>query len=197
MAYSLISPTTSNLTIKKSRFLAWVGACESRAQALQQVQQAWATHPQATHVCWALIAGGESAAVDDGEPSGTAGRPMLEVLRHHQLDQVLALVVRYYGGIPLGAGGLLRAYTEAVAGAIASGHKQLLRPKARLHFGVGYELEGQVRRDLPNFEAETESVAHTHWVQFQVQVPQDRLPALQERLQHLSQGGVVWLSAPL
>jgi hypothetical protein len=66
-------------------------------------------------VCWALLAGGQSAAVDDGEPSGTAGRPMLEVLRHQDLEGVLATVVRYYGGINLGAGGLVRAYTDAVA----------------------------------------------------------------------------------
>ena len=65
-----------------------------------------------------MLAGGQSAAVDDGEPGGTAGRPMLEVLRHQDLDGVLATVVRYFGGIKLGAGGLLRAYTEAVAQAL-------------------------------------------------------------------------------
>ncbi len=196
MTYSLSSPATSDITIKKSRFLGWVGPCESRARAMQQVQEAWATHPQATHVCWALVAGGESAAVDDGEPSGTAGRPMLEVLRHHELDHALALVVRYYGGTPLGAGGLLRAYTQAVAGAIADAQKVQLRPKTALRFGVTYELEGAVRRELLLHDAETESIAHTHWVQFHLQVPKDRLAALQERVTHLSQGGVVWLSAP-
>ncbi|WP_341648150.1 YigZ family protein [Thauera humireducens] len=59
----------------------------------------------ARHVCWALLAGGQSAAVDDGEPSGTAGRPMLDVLRHQDLEGVLATVVRYFGGVKLGAGG--------------------------------------------------------------------------------------------
>src|SRR5580693_10044419 len=72
-------------------------------------------HPGATHVCWALLAGGQSGMSDDGEPSGTAGRPILEVLRHHEVDGVLAAVVRYYGGIKLGAGGLVRAYADSIA----------------------------------------------------------------------------------
>ncbi len=65
-----------------------------RASAQAAVQQPWAEHPDAAHICRALLAGGQSAAVDDGEPSGTAGRPMLEVLRHHDLEGVLATVVR-------------------------------------------------------------------------------------------------------
>jgi putative IMPACT (imprinted ancient) family translation regulator len=80
-------------------------------------------HPEATHICWALMAGGESAAVDDGEPGGTAGRPMMEVLRHQGLEGVLATVVRYFGGIKLGAGGLVRAYNGAVAQALI-GHAE-------------------------------------------------------------------------
>ena len=69
------------------------------------------------------MAGGHSAAVDDGEPSGTAGKPMLEVLRHQDLEGVLATVVRYYGGIQLGAGGLVRAYTDCVAQALKNATK--------------------------------------------------------------------------
>lgn len=80
-------------------------------------------HPGAAHVCWALMAGGHSAAVDDGEPSGKAGKPMLEALRYQDLEGVLATVVRYYGGIQLGAGGLVRAYTDCVAQALKKATK--------------------------------------------------------------------------
>jgi uncharacterized YigZ family protein len=118
MPLTLATPVHSELLIKKSRFIGCVQSVANRAEAQAIVAELWAQHPGATHVCWALLAGGHSAAVDDGEPSGTAGRPMLEVLRHQDMEGVLATVVRYYGGIQLGAGGLVRAYTDAVAQAL-------------------------------------------------------------------------------
>ena len=118
MAHTLAAAVHSELLIKKSRFLGCVQPVADRAAAQAIVAQLRAAHPGAAHVCWALLAGGQSAAVDDGEPSGTAGRPMLEVLRHQDFDGVLASVVRYYGGIQLGAGGLLRAYTDSIAQAL-------------------------------------------------------------------------------
>ena len=101
---TLAGPVESELLIKKSRFLGRVMPVSGRAEAYAEVARLKALHPGAVHVCWALLAGGQSAAVDDGEPSGTAGRPMLDVLRHQQLEGVLATVVRYFGGIKLGAG---------------------------------------------------------------------------------------------
>jgi len=112
-----------------------------RAEALRKVAQLRHLHATASHVCWALMAGGHSAAVDDGEPSGTAGRPMLEVLRHQNLEGVLATVVRYYGGINLGAGGLVRAYTDAVAQALKGAAKVELIPLKTLACRVPYALE--------------------------------------------------------
>lgn len=123
MPFPLSAPVHSESVIKKSRFIGSVEPMADRAAALQRVVQLRAAHPGATHVCWALMAGGHSAANDDGEPGGTAGRPMLEVLRHQDLEGVLATVVRYYGGTPLGAGGLVRAYTDSVARALLGAHK--------------------------------------------------------------------------
>ncbi|MEG1327792.1 MAG: YigZ family protein, partial [Janthinobacterium sp.] len=106
MPFTIATPVHSELIIKKSRFIGCVQPMTDRASAQQVVNDLKAQHPGACHVCWALLAGGQSAAVDDGEPSGTAGRPMLDVLRHQDLEGVLATVVRYFGGIKLGAGGL-------------------------------------------------------------------------------------------
>lgn len=114
MHYTLSSAAHSDFVIKKSRFIGLITPVSGREEAQKIVHEIWQQHPSATHVCWALLAGGHSAAVDDGEPGGTAGRPMLEVLRHHDLEGVLAVAIRYYGGIPLGAGGLVRAYTDTV-----------------------------------------------------------------------------------
>ena len=86
---TLAGPVESELLIKKSRFLGRVMPVSGRAEAYAEVARLKALHPGAVHVCWALLAGGQSAAVDDGEPSGTAGRPMLDVLRHQQLEGVL------------------------------------------------------------------------------------------------------------
>ncbi|MDB5896307.1 MAG: hypothetical protein JWQ88_3838, partial [Rhodoferax sp.] len=123
MPLTLRAPVHSELLIRKSRFIGCVEQMADRGQAQARVDALRGQHPGAAHVCWALLAGGQSAAVDDGEPGGTAGRPMLAVLRHHDLEGVLATVVRYFGGVKLGAGGLVRAYTDAVAQALLQAEK--------------------------------------------------------------------------
>src|SRR6218665_2666050 len=84
--HTLAAPAHSELIIKKSRFIGCVQPMADRASAEAAVAALWRQHPGATHVCWARRAGGQSAAVDDGEPGGTAGRPMLQVLQHQALD---------------------------------------------------------------------------------------------------------------
>ncbi|MEI2744125.1 MAG: YigZ family protein [Ottowia sp.] len=148
MPWTLDQPVSHELIVKKSRFLACVQPVEGRAQALEVVAALRAAHPDAAHVCWALLAGGDSAAVDDGEPGGTAGRPMLHVLRQQALDGVLATVVRYFGGVKLGAGGLVRAYTDAVAQALLQARKVPVTRWAPLTCTLPYALEGAVRRAL-------------------------------------------------
>src|SRR5690349_23530172 len=123
-------------------------------------------YPGATHVCWALLAGGQSGMSDDGEPSGTAGRPILEVLRHHDLDGVLATVVRYFGGVKLGAGGLVRAYTDSIAQTLIDAP---LLPQVRqrtLHCAVPYAFEGLLRRELAAADATLNQVRHEGLVHF-------------------------------
>ena len=195
MPFTLKNAGSSELIIKKSRFLGWVGACAGKEQAQQILQEAWREHPDATHVCWALMAGGHSAANDDGEPGGTAGRPMLEVLRHHDLEGVLALAVRYYGGTPLGAGGLVRAYTDTVVKALDQTEKIKIRPVCDRCLGVPYELEGQVRRELIAYEAVLQSVQHLEHVQMHVQLPQDRFLEFEQKIQNISHGKALWLEA--
>ena len=142
MPQCISSSVESELLIKKSRFLGCVQPVRDRACAQSIVAGLRAQHPGAAHVCWALMAGGHSAAVDDGEPSGTAGRPMLEVLRHQDLEGVLATVVRYYGGIQLGAGGLVRAYTDCVAQALKHATKVPIVKVKTLRCAVPYAFEG-------------------------------------------------------
>ncbi|CAG9178837.1 IMPACT family member YigZ [Cupriavidus pinatubonensis] len=144
--YTLAAPVDAELEIRKSRFLALAIPVPDRDAAMAVLQSLRAQHPTATHVCWALLAGGQSGMSDDGEPSGTAGRPILEVLRHHDLDGVLAAVVRYYGGVKLGAGGLVRAYTDAIAAALKSAERIERIAYAELAVEVDYADEPRVRR---------------------------------------------------
>ncbi len=193
MPYALQAPVHSELVIKKSRFIGCVETVADRAAALARVARLRAEHPTATHVCWALMAGGHSAANDDGEPGGTAGRPMLEVLRHQDLEGVLATVVRYYGGTPLGAGGLVRAYTDSVAQALLKADKVPVVRTTTLRCVLPYALEGWLRRELPAHDAQLLDAVHGEGVMVSLQLPEARADALVARLNDAGQGKVVWL----
>ena len=189
---TLSEPVHAELLVRKSRFIACVQPVAGRAEAHAVVARLRTEHPGATHVCWALLAGGQSAANDDGEPSGTAGRPMLEVLRRQQLEGVLATVVRYFGGIKLGAGGLARAYTDAVAQALLHAPKVALQRAVRLALQVPYDLEGRVRREAAALGAELQRATHAATVLLVFSAPEDVAQALRTRLEEAGQGRLRW-----
>ena len=193
MPFSLAHALHHELLIKKSRFIACVEPVAGRDQALARVAVLKAAHPDAAHVCWALLAGGQSAANDDGEPSGTAGRPMLEVLRHQELEGVMASVVRYFGGIKLGAGGLVRAYTDAVAKALLNAEKIPLTRPAQLACSVPYALEGLVRHELELTGAALQQVVHGSVVHLHFDLPEPQAAGLVARLNESGRGQLVWL----
>lgn len=195
MPHSLASPVHSELIIKKSRFIGMVEPCADRALALRRVAQLREQHPGAVHICWALLAGGQSAANDDGEPGGTAGRPMLEVLRHQDLEGVLATVVRYWGGVKLGAGGLVRAYTDAVAQALLTAVKVPLLKLKTLRCTVPYAMEGLLRRELEQAGAQLLQTHHGSQVELQFSLTDSAAPALLARLNESGQGRIGWLDA--
>ncbi len=192
MSFKLAEPVHSELLIKKSRFIGCVQSVPDRAAALAVVASLRAEHPAAAHVCWALMAGGQSAANDDGEPGGTAGRPMLEVLRHQQIDGALATVVRYFGGVKLGAGGLVRAYTDAVAQALLTATLVPLVRQRSVRCAVPYALEGLVRRELAAAGAVIDSVQHGDDVAFVFSLPEPDADAFIARLGDAAQGRAVW-----
>ena len=193
MPFSIAAPAHHELIIKKSRFIACVEPVSGREQAQARVAQLKAEHPDARHVCWALLAGGQSAANDDGEPGGTAGRPMLDVLRHQDLQGVLATVVRYFGGIKLGAGGLVRAYTDAVAQAVLAAEKIPVVKRVQLTCAVPYALEGLVRREVELAQAEWIAVSHGSVVTLCFALAEPQAPGLMQRLGDSGRGQLVWL----
>ena len=149
MPFTIATPVHSELIIKKSRFIGCVQPMTDRASAQQVVNDLKAQHPGACHVCWALLAGGQSAAVDDGEPSGTAGRPMLDVLRHQDLEGVLATVLCLAYSIVLGGSTMHPAFAAngvafATFGFGLSALGEVLQPGNCRHHGSG--LVGQCLR---------------------------------------------------
>ena len=192
MPYTLAAPAHSDITIKKSRFIGCVQPMADRASAQAAVDALWKQHPGAAHICWALLAGGQSAAVDDGEPGGTAGRPMLDVLRHQDLEGVQATVVRYFGGVKLGAGGLVRAYTDTIAQALLTAPKVTLQRMTTLQCHVPYALEGLLRREIDAAGAELTGVQHGALVTLQLRLPQAQAADFVLRINNSGQGRVGW-----
>lgn len=192
MSQTLAAPAHSEIIIKKSRFIGCVQPMADRASAQAAVDALWKQHPGAAHICWALLAGGQSAAVDDGEPGGTAGRPMLDVLRHQDLEGVLATVVRYFGGVKLGAGGLVRAYTDTIAQALLTAPKVTLQRMKTLQCHVPYALEGLLRREIEAAGAELINVQHGTLVTLQWRLPEAQAAAFVLRINNSGQGRVGW-----
>jgi uncharacterized YigZ family protein len=146
-SYSVPASTQAfELEIKRSRFITSVGRINGRAEGKQFVHQIRTKHPTASHHCWAYMAGKPDDAhqydqSDDGEPKGTAGKPMLNVLTHSGLGNTIAVVTRYYGGIKLGSGGLVRAYSQSVSEALKQlqTSEQLVTSPLAIRFPYTYQ----------------------------------------------------------
>lgn len=153
-----LMPAQASIEIKKSRFIAHVAQVASPAEARQFIAGVRENYPDARHVCWAYIAGENGvttqlSASDDGEPSGTAGKPMLNVLQHSGLSEVAVAVVRYFGGTKLGTGGLVRAYSDAVQTVLEGLQTSLKIPSRDFLCVIAYEQENELRHVLQQLDA--------------------------------------------
>ena len=137
---TVFQPHTFEEIIKKSRFIATavpISSAEEAQTRLESLRQ-----PEATHNCWAYRVGEEYRFSDDGEPGGTAGRPILSAIQGHDVNGVLVVVTRYFGGIKLGAGGLVRAYGGAAAECLRSAPKKELKPLLHVKVAVPFKDVG-------------------------------------------------------
>lgn len=173
--------------IQRSRFITSVGYTPTAEAARDFLADVRAEFPDATHNCWAYLVGppGSTGTVgmsDDGEPHGTAGRPMLTVLLHGGVGDITAVVTRYYGGTKLGTGGLVRAYTGCVQQALETLPTHEHRIRARLELGLDYAAITPFQRLLPDFEGEVVAANYGERVTFEVEVPLDAVPAFRAAL---------------
>ena len=140
------------IEIKKSKFIALIVPVYHVDDVKKKLEQVKKDYPGATHYCYAYILLQEKRCSDDGEPSKTAGQPILNVLEKQQLSYVLAIVIRYFGGIKLGAGGLVRAYTNAVIQVLEKAHIYPMGLKKHIKVTFSYEFEQQFLKQYSSFE---------------------------------------------
>lgn len=192
-------PATQNRieeTIKRSRFIATVAHASTEAEAKTYISRIKNEFPDATHHCWAYVAGppGDTARVgmsDDGEPHGTAGKPILTVLLHSGIGEIVAVVTRYYGGTKLGTGGLVRAYSGSVKNAIS--RLPLKEKKDVLCVAIifGYSNIAAVQQIVQSFDSEIVDEQYAADVSFTIELPKNMEAGFIRAVTDLTGGEIV------
>jgi uncharacterized YigZ family protein len=174
MHYTILAAAVESVTEEKnSDFLTFLHPVTSREEAIAHVDAYRKKYPDANHVCWAYVIGNTrqpqtQAFSDDGEPSGTAGKPMLHVLTEREAGNSLAVVVRYFGGVKLGAGGLVRAYSGAVSAAMNCARLIQISPKVELSVQVDFARETKIRHIAGQFQGQILAVDYATQVHLRI-----------------------------
>ena len=186
----------SEETIKKSRFITLLAHTEGVEAARAFVQRVKAEHPTARHHCWAWVAGSPDDSQqlgfsDDGEPSGTAGKPMLAQLMGSQVGEITAVVVRYYGGIMLGTGGLVKAYGGGVQQALKQLARKQKRPMRQFQLRCDYAQLNDVERLVQRFEGELLKTEFLDVVSLTLALPHAQVAGFMQNLTDISRGALM------
>lgn len=176
---------------KKSRFIGRAWLVESEEEALQKIQEMKKQHYDATHNCWAyIIRDGAVRFSDDGEPGGTAGMPMLQVLQREGLYNVVCVVTRYFGGILLGAGGLVRAYTKGAKIAVDAAGKSMKRVWTVLYIPCPYPFYERVKLEIEKFDGIIRKTDFGAEVELEVLFPEAQANPFLDKLTDMTSGTV-------
>ena len=188
MSYQTLKhAVTARLEIKKSDFIAHAYPVASREEAMFHVEQLRAQYADARHHCWAYIIGDPNNTTsagfdDDGEPNGTAGRPILNVLQHKSIGNVIIIVVRYFGGIKLGAGGLTRADAGSAQAAVDEMVLLPYVPMAQVKILAEFATEAQCRYVVEDLGGRIDDVNYSKQVTLTVSLAKANIDNLKERL---------------
>lgn len=180
--------------IEKSRFIATIAPVSTEEEAQAFMQRISKEFWDATHNCTAYAIGPrqeQQRSSDNGEPSGTAGKPMLEVLKKTTITNVAVVVTRYFGGIKLGAGGLIRAYSHSVAKAVQEGPKLLIAPRQIVSLTIDYSYFGSVERQLQTLELPYQST-FTDTISLEIYVEPSFVSDLETTITNLTGGNLLW-----
>ncbi len=182
---------TAEIVEKKSRFIANIRKVESEAEATAFIDEIRKRYYDAGHHCNAFVIGDKAQLTrcsDDGEPSGTAGRPMLEVLLGSGIRNVCAVVTRYFGGTLLGTGGLVRAYTQAVQEALTTCPTAMMQYGKRIQIDTDYNFIGKILYFLGQEGLSQENSEYTDKIQLVVLVPGEKADYFCKQITELTSG---------
>lgn len=196
---SLARRGEATLRIKGSRFLAFALPAGSEEEARREIESFEACYPDASHCCYAYRftspAGSLERSSDAGEPAGSAGAPILSALQGRNLENVLVVVVRYFGGIKLGVGGLVRAYRDAAAAAIAAGEIVERARTRRLELRVPIAWAGETTSQVARLAGTIVSETYGEEALFVISIGEDDMEELRTRIDNLTRGAASWREA--
>ena len=176
---------------KKSHFIGRVWPVETEEEALARIQEMKKQHYDATHNCWAyIIKDGAVRFSDDGEPGGTAGMPMLQVLQREGLYNIVCVVTRYFGGILLGAGGLVRAYTKGAKIAVDAAGKSMKRVWTVLYVPCPYNFYERVKLLVTECEGIVRQTDFGAEVELEILFPEAKVEVFLDKLTDMTSGTV-------
>ena len=191
---------TSYYEIQKSKFYTYTAHVEDEAAAREFVQRIKKKHFDARHNCSAWVLGHDSSqqkSNDDGEPGGTAGNPILEAIKQHGLTNIVVVVTRYFGGIKLGAGGLIRAYNHSASLGIEATPQVEVKPFSRVAVELDYTMLGTVENWVRSNNVRTEETEYTDRVKVNLLIEPNDVEAVQRELVDLTSGrGVIHVGKP-
>ena len=181
--------------IKKSKFITTIGRATSPEAARKFVKDISSKYSDASHNCYAFLTGNpygspEIGMGDDGEVSGTAGKPMLNVLQHKEIGEIVAVVTRYFGGVKLGPGGLVRAYTSSLQQALDELELSEYVELKNVIIEFDFQYENAVRQALRKLGIEPGEVSYKDLVIFNIEIPADLYDKLIEDLGNQTRGNV-------
>jgi len=183
----------TEIVIQKSRFIGHVAGVETEEEALQFLDGIRKEHREASHNCFAYVVGKKQEIQrfnDDGEPGGTAGMPILEVIKNNGLTNVIVVVTRYFGGILLGAGGLVRAYSQAAAEVIRKGGISIYTSSLLFRVGMEYPLLGRIENFLRNSSYAIQDIQYSDKVFMDVMVREEEKDAFIQEILDRTDGRI-------
>ena len=186
----------TEFTEKRSRFISHVWPVDSEEQARARIEETKKQHYDARHNCWCYqIRGGAVRYSDDGEPQGTAGQPMLNVFQREGVENVCCVVTRYFGGILLGAGGLVRAYAQSAKDALDAAGISVVRRWVAMELPCSYGQFEAMRREVLSFGGAVENVDYGADVVLSCLLPEERAEDFAARILDVSAGTIQVLTA--
>ncbi len=189
---------SDEITIQKSRFIGYAKPCETEEEAQTFIQSMREKHRDAKHHCYAYIIGQNSGIMrysDDGEPGGTAGMPMMDVLKNEKIVNCCVVVVRYFGGVLLGTGGLVRAYTQGCKIALAAAGVVRMELSETVRCRVSYPVWNQLQYTLSKMSLRVEDVTYQDAVEFSLCARKKDIDEVKDSVGNIAEGKALWIGS--